>query len=178
MELRELSPFFQAIRLQQKWAVELMCDHGANIKTPTSNGMSPLLYAAVNGYDDIALYLCLRVNDVDIEDDTGKNVFLIYMIRQDLERMSSILTRGANINYVSQVSNLTPLHYAIEHRMRPSMIKFLLKNNANPHIVDEFGQDCCDKASKVGAYNKFSLLCQNSCKENPHLRIPVSYIRK
>ena len=65
-----------------------MCDHGVNINKVAENGESPLIYAAVNGYHNICLYLCLRTSDVDLEDKrTAKNVFLIYLERGDQDRM-------------------------------------------------------------------------------------------
>jgi ankyrin repeat protein len=68
-EMVEKSPFFQAIRNQKKWAVESMCDNGAEVEELKANGCSPLLYSAINGFDEICMYLCLRVNDVDVEDE-------------------------------------------------------------------------------------------------------------
>ena len=50
--------------------------------------MSPLIYAAVNNYDKACAYLCLRSNDVDHEDtNTGKNVFTVYLEKNNQERM-------------------------------------------------------------------------------------------
>lgn len=178
-DLREKSPFYQAIRRDRQWAIELMCDHGVDInKVSASGGESPLIYAAMNNYHNICLYLCLRTSDVDLEDPkTTKNVFLIYLERQDQERMQQVLTRHADINHVNRITKLTPLHVAIENRMKPSIIKFLLKLEANPHIEDFNGLDCCDKAAKIfdengkPLYGKISQLAARRCKEHPQLRI-------
>lgn len=67
--MAEKSPFFQAIRTQKKWAVESMCDNGAEVEELKANGRSPLLYSAINGFDEVCMYLCLRVKDVDVEDE-------------------------------------------------------------------------------------------------------------
>ena len=61
LKFRNMSPFIVAINLECLWAVELFCDHGCDISTPTSNGMTPLMYAASEGYDEICMYLSLRV---------------------------------------------------------------------------------------------------------------------
>lgn len=46
----------------------MMCDHGADISTPSKSGQSPMIYAATKGFDDICMYLSLRSNEVDLED--------------------------------------------------------------------------------------------------------------
>ena len=57
-----------------------MCDHGADITTKSRSGMSPMIYAATKGCDEICMYLSLRSNFVDLEDEvSGNNVFSIYL---------------------------------------------------------------------------------------------------
>ena len=46
IKYRDISPFFVAVSKQLLWAVELFCDHGVDLNTRTSTGVSPLLYAA------------------------------------------------------------------------------------------------------------------------------------
>lgn len=83
------------------------------------------------------MYLLLRTKDIDAEDpNTGHNVFVNYMLREDKSRMKMILHRGGDINHVSKLEKKTPLHIAIEHRVSPEIIKFLLRNGANPHFED------------------------------------------
>lgn len=86
--------------------------------------------------------------------------------------MNYVLSRGSNINHINFVTNLTPLHLAIEKQMRPSTIKFLLKNKANPHIEDKDGKDCCDKAKMNGlTYSRIRKLNDGKCHADPSLRI-------
>jgi ankyrin repeat protein len=125
---RDYSPFFVAINMQSIWAVEMFCDHGANINTKSSSGQNPLIYAASRGFDDTSMYLCLRSKNLEHEDEqTGLNIFLFYLMKQDLKRMKQILMRGANINYCSVSKGLTALHLAIEAKFPEKVIKFLLK---------------------------------------------------
>ena len=63
IEIRDFSPFFLAINHSHKWAIEMMCDHGANINIPSKQGMIPILYAATKGYYDICMYLSLRTSN-------------------------------------------------------------------------------------------------------------------
>ena len=60
------------------------------------------------------MYLSMRVNNIDmIDDQTGFNVFRIYMMRGDIKRMKQLLMRGADINFVNEVTGFTPLHKAL-----------------------------------------------------------------
>jgi len=66
----------------------MFCDHGADMNMVTKSGLTPLLYAATNGFDDMCMYLSLRTDNVDLEDkNTGENVFTIYLKKRDITRM-------------------------------------------------------------------------------------------
>ena len=45
------------------------------------------MYAAMHNCDDICMYLSLRTNDINFEDELGRTVFTIYLLRKDIERM-------------------------------------------------------------------------------------------
>ena len=142
-----MSPFFIAVSNEAVWAIEMFCDHGCDFDTPSHDGMTPLMYAAHRGFDEICMYLSLRTDNVDeVNKNTGKNVFRIYLERKNRERLKQLLMRKADINFVNKQTGFTPLHWAIEHKYGPKVIKFLLKNGAYPHAEDYEGRDCCDKA--------------------------------
>jgi len=86
-----------------------------------------MIYAACKKFDEICMYLSLRSDNVDIEDETtGTNVFSIYLERKDINRMQQLLMRRADVNFCGQ-SFLTPLHRAIDKRLPVKVVKFLLK---------------------------------------------------
>lgn len=61
LELRDISPIFYAIRLQNINSIEYFCNRGLEItKVKNSKGLSALGYAADNDYDEIVNYLTLR----------------------------------------------------------------------------------------------------------------------
>ena len=152
----------------------MFCDHGANIETVNSRGLTPLIYAATKGFDDICMYLSLRTEDVDLEDKTtGKNVFSIYLMKKDINRMKQLIMRGANINYCNKITGLTPLHTAIEAKLNSKCVKFLLKYGADPHIEDFQGLDCCDKALNIDRYAKIKTFINPECRADPSLRTKV-----
>jgi hypothetical protein len=85
------------------WAVELFCDHGADLKAfGKGDSKNPLIYAAENNLDEICMYLSLRTTDVDLEDNEGNNIFNMYLKKQDKQRCMQLLMRNANINYVNK----------------------------------------------------------------------------
>ena len=79
-----LSPFYKAIDNDSIWAVELFADHGADLSGIGSvSSQNPLIYAAINGMDDMCMYLSLRASNVDIEDNEGNNIFNMYLKKED-----------------------------------------------------------------------------------------------
>ena len=151
--------------------MELFCDHGADIETRNSKGITPLMYAAIKGYDQVCMYLSLRTEDVDMEDmTTGQNVFSIYLMKKDINRMKQLLMRGANVNYCNKITGKTPLHQAIDSKLNSKIVNFLIKQGGDPHVEDLVGQDCCEKAENVERYSKLKALTNKECLKNPSLR--------
>lgn len=146
---KDQSAFYQAINEQKVWAVELFCDHGVDMENESIGGVTPLIYAAQKKFDEICMYLSLRTKRIDQEDQEGANVFVMYLLNQDILRCKQLIMRGADVNY-SNRDGLTPLHFAIENAVSRGItdrtVKFLLKAGANPHIEDINGEDCSDKA--------------------------------
>ena len=134
------------------------------------------MYAACNNYDDICMYLSLRVEDVNIEDEeTGLNIFVIFLLKEDLNRAQQLIMRGASCNFCFTKNGLTPLHILIERRSPPKIVKWLIKAGADPHQEDPNGLDCCDKVRKMQAnmdfyYHEISILRKKACIINPKLR--------
>lgn len=172
MKYRDASPFFVGINQSKVWAIELFCDHcpttGPECKS--AEGLSPLMYAAKKGMDDICMYLSLRTDDVDEEDEQGMTVFQYYLEKKDITHMKQLLRRGADINYYFTKTGLTPLHVAIEHKFNSKLIKFLLSYGADPHHEDKSGLDCCDKAKEIPRYFQIKELREMKCKQFPSLR--------
>jgi ankyrin repeat protein len=87
-ELLDNSPFFLAIQHNQKDILEILCDFGIDTNTPNSTGEVPLIMAAKQDRDDICMYLSLRTNNITIEDEEGKTIFIHYMLKRDMDRMN------------------------------------------------------------------------------------------
>jgi ankyrin repeat protein len=64
-ELRDISPIFLCIRKQSTIALDILFNSGASILIENSEGLSPLMIASMNGYNDIVAYLALRSHDLN-----------------------------------------------------------------------------------------------------------------
>ena len=157
--LRDKSPFIQAIDMNANWAIDLFCDHGADLSVKDSRGLTPILRATKLNMAEVSLYLALRMRDsLDLqEDENGHNTFVLYFLNRDYNRCRQFLMRGANVNHQNS-SGKTALHLAVELHMDDKAINFLLKVNANPHLEDNTGMTCCDKARFLGIYKHFDEL--------------------
>ena len=147
--------------------MEIFCDHDSDLTLKNTEGMTPLMYSAKKGFDKICMYLTLRSPNVDEEDDDGKNVFFIYLEKQDLPRCKQLLKRGSNINFRNK-DHKTTLHLAIEKKLPEKIIRFLIDFGANPHIEDFDKKDACELAGNL--YPEISEL-QGVCL-SPELRVP------
>ena len=101
INLRDKSPFFQAVDQNQNWAIVLFCDHGADLTVRDSMGLPPIIRATKRKMFDISLYLALRVgNSLNTDvDANGQNTFVIYLLRKDYNRCRQLIIRGAKIDY-------------------------------------------------------------------------------
>ena len=63
-------------------------DAGADLDYPSSDGTIPLFYATNLGYDDVAMYLCLRCDDISMQDVDGQTIFTKYMFKKDYGRLT------------------------------------------------------------------------------------------
>lgn len=82
--------------------------------------------------------------------------------------------RGSNINYTNKITGLTPLQIAIQNNMNSKVVKFLLREGANPHVEDKDGKDCCEKAQGNERYEKIKIFKNPECIANPSLRIKLN----
>lgn len=124
-EKRDNSPMWVAIKMQNVKAIELFCDHGADLTWKDLKGHTPLIFAAKNDYDDIVNYLSLRAKNLNVEDKEGMTIMIQYLLKSKIEMVKKILIRGADVNYRNKLGK-TALHYAVESNLKETIIRFLL----------------------------------------------------
>ena len=71
-----------AVKKNLKEEVKILCDHGAleSLFQYTSDGTPMLMYAATLGHHEIAMFLSLKVQNVDaVQERLGLNAFSVYL---------------------------------------------------------------------------------------------------
>ena len=73
-----------------------------------------------------------------------------------------LLSRGSDVNYTSPTSSFgQSLLVQAVRLQKHEIIEFLLRQGANPHIMDLSGSDACDYAKKLGFASKYN--CFSGC---------------
>jgi ankyrin repeat protein len=90
--------------------VKTLLEHGADVKARTTNGSSPLLFAARYGDIDIARELLAHGADVNEADATGTAALLVATVRGHVELAQLLLDKGADPT--ADGSGYTALHWA------------------------------------------------------------------
>ena len=75
-EQRDFSPIFMAVQKDDQALLEVMCDHGALLTVKNSVGMTPLMFAAEQNYQNIVNYLSLRTTDLNEEDSNSITILV------------------------------------------------------------------------------------------------------
>lgn len=134
-----------------------------------SEGRTPLMFASAKGYNEIVNYLSLRSSDLNQEDLNGMTILMHYLFKNDLKMCKKLISRGADVNYCNKQGK-TAIFLCVENKLREATA-FLLKNNANSHIMNFENQDACDKAKQNGMAMKFWQF--NDCNINLKIKTPV-----
>mmetsp|Transcript_24521 Transcript_24521/g.33486 ORF Transcript_24521/g.33486 Transcript_24521/m.33486 type:complete len:156 (+) Transcript_24521:325-792(+) len=134
--------------------LDAMCDADCDLAVKDSEGKTPLMYSATRHLNQIVNHLTMRSSgSLDEEGDDSLTILMHYLLSGDLKMSNKIIARGANIDYVNSCGK-TALHLVIEnyklYKELDGVIDFLIEKGANPHIMDPAGEDCCDKAKRMG----------------------------
>jgi len=128
--------------------LETMCDYNDDLASKNSEGLTPLMFAAKHGYNDIVNFLTQRTNDLNEEDANSLTILMHRLLENDFKMARKMLSRGADINYINR-NGFTPLHLCVKMK-RTDAVRFLLEKGAIQHIVDMEGRDACDMAQDNG----------------------------
>ena len=98
------------------------------INTPAKHGVTPLMYAAQNGYLEVVKEFLDRGADIDARDKNGDTALFYAVRNRRLDIVKELLNRGAYIN-ASNFSGATALTVAADFGT-VEVVKELLINNA------------------------------------------------
>jgi len=132
-ELKEFSPLFYAIEMDNPYIIELFCDTDISLDTVNSEGHTPLMFAAYNGHNETVNHLTFRTKNLDTEDQKGNTLILLYVDKEDVEMVNKLLSRGADVNYRNRFGK-SPLLKAVENNCLPELVDLLLRKGANAHL--------------------------------------------
>ncbi len=144
--MENASPLLMAIEGKSVNIVGKLLQKGVNVNLSNSNGLTPL-FSAINTYNYALIDTILNYNPNVNTTTTNKNISPLMNIFLQSESINNHLTlvqkmidMGANINDKVKMGGayFTPLDFAIRDN-NIDVLKYLLKNGANPNIVNKYG---------------------------------------
>jgi len=137
--------FFELVKTGTPEDIQGALNKGANVNAQDNNGLTPLMYAAMNNKNPEVITTLLKVG-ADLEDrDKNGGTVLIYAssYNQNPEVIIVLLNAGADIN-AQDKNGGTPLMYAARNNQNPEVIATLLKAGANAKTKDSAGKTAFD----------------------------------
>ena len=110
----------------------------ANYDLRRSDGLAPLHYAAMEGYEGFINFLIDKKANVNIKNSSGATPLHEATRSGNLKAITLIVNSGAEINAQDAKGN-SALHIAVPPRDHIAVIDLFLKNGANPNLRDEHG---------------------------------------
>ncbi len=146
----------------------LIEEKGMNVDVRDENGMSPLIYAAFFGYDEVVKTLLDCGADVNACGNSGVTVLMAALQKADNENIARLLIdSGADVN-ASDGQGLTPLMTAI-YIDSLEMTLYLLKKGANVQVKNSKGWSALDLAKQKGNHQLLQVLHQAGSFKNADL---------
>jgi len=112
--------------------VQCLLAHGANVNRRDDKGRTPLHYATLKQYPEVAQLLIEHGAEVNTIDENGEYPLHQAAAYKDTAIAQLLIENGADINCQSN-SGTTPLLIAIVS-MHPKMALFLVEKGANPRL--------------------------------------------
>jgi ankyrin repeat protein len=111
----------------------------ANYNLRRADGLSPLHYAAGNGYDGLIAFLLEKRANVNLKNLSGATSLHEAARSGNLRAIEMILQLGADVN-VQDAKGNSVLHIGIPPESHQKAIDLLLSYGANPNLRDEHGE--------------------------------------
>ena len=122
------TPFQMSVIWGKRQVVEMMIDHGADLKSKIGTGCSVLHLAIRYRHEDIAIFLIRIGVNVNSIDNVSYTPLHLAVLHRKYVIISALLDYEANINATNRYK-CTPLHFATKNCFREAM-KILLKRGA------------------------------------------------
>lgn len=161
------TPLMIAVHNNQPELAKKLIDAGANINQQDSIQDSPYLYAGAEGRTEILSYMLTNSTpNQAITNRFGGNALIPAAEKGHLENVRILLADGhVNINHQNDYG-YTALIEAVALRdgsqVYQDIVAELLKHDADPNIVDNYGKTAKDYANELGYGNISKMLQENS----------------
>ena len=120
----------------------------ANINSTTDQGVSPLIYAAQQGHEDLVKILVHNKADIDHKTNDSVSVLLAASIFNHVGIVEFLASKGLSVN-TSDNRGITPMHYTAAYGYT-EMFKKLIDLGADLNSKDEEGNTPLMTAVYVG----------------------------
>ncbi|MGM0166692.1 hypothetical protein IGI39_001654 [Enterococcus sp. AZ135] len=161
------TPLLIAIHNNQNDIAKKLIDAGANVNQQDNIKDSPYLYAGAEGKTEILMYMLSHSTpDQSITNRFGGNALIPAAEKGHIENVELLLNDGnVNINHQNNYG-YTALIEAVALRdgsqVYQDIVAELLKHDADPNIVDNYGKSAKDYANELGYRNISKMLQENS----------------
>ncbi len=144
-----------------------LLDGGANVNAKAPTGANALIRALENKHEDVAALLLAQTTlDLNTQRNDGTTALIIYSARENEDRVSQLLERGANVN-LQDAEGDTALHRASQNGSL-RVVQMLVNKSANPNIPNKMGGTPLMWAAAFGHHEVVQVLL--AAGANPRLK--------
>ena len=146
----------------------ILLDATCLVDVQDNNGNTPLILAAIEGFDEVIRRLILRGANANLVNNFGKAALHYLAMKNHWQAIHIIAASRADVNVTTRRGK-TPLWYAVNNN-RPEAVKTLLIANCTPEVVT-IGCDAIPSPVEValnkGLYEIAKLLTLAGCAMGP-----------
>ena len=119
--------------------VKTLISAGANVDARDADGMTALMWASVNGHDDVAELLIRIGANVNLKDNFQWTALMWASGRRYANIVGMLVSNGAELDLQSGDEKKTALMYALEHGSG-DIAEILIKKGADVNVRDKHGR--------------------------------------
>ena len=142
------NPLYSAVRNDKASVAQFLLEHGADPNVwAKGTAFAPLHYAAMRADPDLLEALLAAGSQVNAKGELGATPLHMAAAHGRPSAVDRLSAAGADVNARAD-TGATPLHYALTfgYTNVPAVISTLLRNGADPNLVDDNGESPMDVA--------------------------------
>ena len=158
--------------------IKSLLNQGANVNAQEKYGWTPLHWAALNGYYDVAKLLIENGADVNIKNNGGWTPLHEAAFKECYDIVKLLIDNGADVNTQNE-DGTSPLHISAMKGYR-DIIKYLIENGADVNVQDKDGWAPLHYAAFWDSVDIIKLLIENGVDpfiKNKDGKIPLDYCK-